>query len=262
MRRQTTLIAATAFAAALVGGAPPPPAFPSPPVSQWVWTQADADIHREVNTQLPVRAGVFVATIEAAGKDIRLKRALSPTVTSTKAIVVRFDDSLHKSWSQHEPSVIAHRIEHLLTTLLADVDATGAQIDEVQLDYDAPVRRLPAWAQVVDHLASTVVAGRALWLTSIPAHVRTSGYGALFTGSIDGHILQLFDTGLGCDAATGASLAKDLALHGLPYRIGLGAFERGDRTEHGCWFRHWPRAAGFEGLWIFPAGNHYRRLLP
>ncbi|MEM6792206.1 MAG: hypothetical protein AAF715_32115, partial [Myxococcota bacterium] len=67
----------------------------------------------------------------------------------------RFDDSLHPRWdARHfERDVTAH-----LEAILAEVGPAN----EVQLDYDAPVRRLSQWAStpnpwVADSLASLVV---------------------------------------------------------------------------------------------------------
>ncbi|MEM6790084.1 MAG: hypothetical protein AAF715_21370, partial [Myxococcota bacterium] len=171
----------------------------------------------------------------------------------------RFDDSLHPRWdARHfERDVTAH-----LEAILAEVGPAN----EVQLDYDAPVRRLPQWASLVRRWrAEGPLTGRDVWVTSIPAHVSDpAAYRRAFDGAVDGHIMQVFDTGLICDAARVALLSRRVEEADLVYRVGVGAFERGRHTDHGCWFRRWRdlgRGANFSGLWVFPAGHPYHHLI-
>ncbi|MEM6792198.1 MAG: hypothetical protein AAF715_32075, partial [Myxococcota bacterium] len=137
MRR--VLSCALAFATTLVGASPGPRPEsdlrgPPPSLCQWVWTHADADLVGEDTT-----AGIFVGTVIADEEAVTWRRALSPAVAlpphRTRAIVIRFDDSLHPRWdARHfERDVTAH-----LEAILAEVGPAN----EVQLDYDAPVRRL------------------------------------------------------------------------------------------------------------------------
>jgi hypothetical protein len=85
---------------------------------------------------------------------------------------------------------------------------------------------------------------------------------------VDGQIIQLFDTGDRPSATALATLGRLASRQGIPFRIGLGAFERrhrdGSTTDQTGWFdaistfRRWP---GYHGLWIFPAGNRYQPLI-
>lgn len=259
------LLAMVALATGLLAAGPPPAPRPSPRVDfvgQWVWTRDDAALYRETARERDLHAAVFVATVVSERGDLRLRRALSPRTADATAVVVRFEDSVHGVWDEGDD--VAERIGELLARLVTEVNVTGSPIDEVQLDYDAPVRRLGAWAAVVRRLSRRELAEVAVWVTSIPAHMEAPGYGELFAGAVAGHILQLFDTGLACRDAEARALARDVERHGLAYRIGLGAFERGSGTDHGCWFGRWPELAGprFEGLWVFPAGRPYLELLP
>jgi hypothetical protein len=266
MDKRLMAVTVVAFATALLAAGPPPASqSPSPPpfVGQWVWTRTDAELHAQAAKRRSIAAAVFVATVTAEGDRLRLRRALSPRVTEAGAIVVRLEDSVHGLWPEREPHEVAAELATMLAGVLAEAEATGADIEEVQLDYDAPVRRLGAWSAVVRELSGGPLKHVRVWVTSIPAHLADPHYGTRFAGAIEGHILQLFDTGLHCTATEARVLARQVEQRGLPYRIGLGAFERGAATEHGCWFRRWRQVAGprFAGLWVFPAGNPYLELL-
>lgn len=251
-----------AFAAALVAAGPPdaaPPVpeheGPPPTVGQWVWTRADTELLTEGTT-----AGVFVGTIEASDR-LRWRRALSPTVplpASDRAAVIRFDDSLHQHWD--DPG-FEDQLTHQLELIVGQLD----QVTEIQLDYDAPSRRVARWGALVGRWSEGPLARHAVWVTSIPAHLTDPvAYRSAFSGAVDGHILQVFDTGLPCTPKHVDRLAWQAAAAAIPYRVGVGAFERGDHTDHGCWFRQWRRlghGGGFEGLWVFPAGHRYHHLI-
>ena len=173
---------------------------------------------------------------------------------------MRLDDSLHAAWADRDDDEMARLLAEPLAETLAEVAAARPGAREIQLDYDAPVRRLPRWAALVKRLRRDVLAGRSVWLTSIPAHVQRRDYGELFRGAADGHILQLFDTGWRCNERHLQQLHALLQRHRLAFRIGVGAFERGTSTDHGCWLhnRHAFRDIdGFSGVWVFPAGRPY-----
>jgi hypothetical protein len=176
--------------------------------------------------------------------------------------VFRFDDGLHRAWDGHRPDALASRLGPLLRARVDDAELGGVCVQEVQLDYDAPVRRLGEWAELVTALADGSLRGRELWITSIPAHLRDPGYGARFAGHVRGHILQLFDTGLRHDATVALEISRRLARQELAFRVGFGAFERrsasGRRTDHAAWLGSLPLFAkldGFSGVWVFPAGR-------
>lgn len=251
-----------AFAAALVAAGPsasepalPQHVGPPPAVGQWVWTRTDAELLSEQTT-----AGIFVGTVEAS-RGLRWRRGLSPSlplVSSERAAVIRFDDSLHGHWD--EPNFEAD-----LTRQLEGIVGELDHVEEVQLDYDAPSRRIPRWGALVRRWSKGPLAGHAVWVTSIPAHLTDPwAYRRAFEGAVHGHILQVFDTGLSCTPEHVERLSRQAATAALPYRVGVGAFERGEHTDHGCWFRQWRHLGhdpAFDGLWVFPAGHAYRHLI-
>jgi uncharacterized protein DUF3142 len=256
---------------ALLAGSPaaPPPALAAPDaiVGQWVWTRADADVFRAaVAERTDLRPVVHVATVtgDARGRVVR-RRALSPAVLADGrpvGIVIRFEDSFHRVWDR-DPADVAEEVAHAIDATLVDVRATGVELREIELDYDAPVRRLAAWAEVLRVVARRMPA--PLWVTSIPSHLGDPAYGERLRGVVAGHILQLFDTGTACTAEARQELATQLAAHALPYRLGLAAFERrGAPGRHACWngaARDLGRAPGAAGQMIFPAGHPITGLL-
>jgi hypothetical protein len=176
---------------------------------------------------------------------------------------VRFEDCFSGCLSDDDLKTL----DGAFTQLLLEVRATGASFAELQLDYDAPISKLPRYAQVLGHLKARSLRGLELWITSIPAHVQTRGYGDLLRQHVAGHILQLFDTGLACDATDAAKLKTALLAQRMRYRLGYGSFERAGvpaSKSHACWqeltasWRHEPAAAGW---WLFPAGIGYERSL-
>ena len=235
----------------------------------WVWTRADAALLAQSHVMRPgLVPGVLVASVVARPDGtLALRRGLSPAaVTGELALVVRLEDSLHARMGA--PDAVARDLEPRLGELMAEVRATGARVQEVQLDYDAPVRRLGEWAAVVRKLRRGVLSGVPLWVTSIPAHVADREYGNLFRGLVDGHILQLFDTGLLCSPAQASRIESELERARMPFRLGVATYERMRRgrvtTAHACWRRataELARTPGFAGTWLFPAGRDPRAAL-
>jgi hypothetical protein len=133
----------------------------------------------------------------------------------------------------------------------------------VQLDYDAPQRALAAWARSIRFMRSRSLAGDSVWVTSLIAHMREREYGSLFRNVVDGHVLQVFDTGEDATAVQIAEALRLTARAALPFRIGLGAFERQTRagpTNHRAWFAAVTQFAalrGYGGIWVFPAGQRW-----
>ncbi len=245
---------------------------------QWVWNTADLALWRRARATHPaLRPGVWVSTVwweggATGGVQQRLALSPRPAAGAPLAIVVRFDDRMHAAWLAAPDSVIAARLDARLDTLLRLVAATGADAHEVQLDYDCPVRRLARWAAVVRRLHAGALAGREVWVTSLVAHVAQREYGDHFRGVVSGHIVQLFDTGDEPSRAATAHLAAQLDRAALPYRVGLGAFERvlrsPDRrtrlTRHRAWFALAPalaRSPWYRGLWVFPGGQPWTTLV-
>lgn len=229
----------------------------------WIWTRADASLFAPSRvTQPGLVPGVLVASVSVGdGGKLVMRRGLSPVSAGhDAAMVVRLEDSLHARIAA--PHALARDLEPKLRQVMAEAAATGAHVREVQLDYDAPVRRLGEWATVVRELRRGALHGRAVWVTSIPAHLARPAYGDLFRGVADGHVLQLFDTGLACSPAQASRLEQELARTRMPFRLGVATYERMRAghvtTAHACWRRgaaELARAPGFAGTWLFPAGR-------
>jgi hypothetical protein len=174
---------------------------------------------------------------------------------------VRLEDGVHALWALRGEEALGRDLARELEAWRAEIEATGADVHEVQLDYDAPVARLGAWARVVDRLAHGPLSGIDVWVTSLPAHVASPDYGDRFRGAAVGHVLQLFDTGLPCTDANVDRMAVALSHQRMRYRVGLGAFEReknGRRTtDHACFRRALARlkVRGYAGAWLFAAGR-------
>lgn len=285
-----------AFVATATGCRHEPPLLPATRADgQWIWSAPDqARWQAAARTRPALRPGLWVSTLwwEAGAVHQRLARSpapFAPTRTSGAtgvplAIVVRLDDRFHAAWAAAPDSAIGAQLDDRLRELLRLVEATGARVREVQLDYDCPVRRLARWAAVVRQLHAGALTGRELWITSLVAHVAQPTYGAQFRGAVSGHIVQLFDVfgPGGADAriaptpAAADHLRTALERAHLPFRLGLGAFERvlpapvtqtsgtARLTQHRGWFALAPqlaRSASYRGLWIFPGGQPWESLV-
>lgn len=245
-----------------------PVASPSAPPSShegiWIWARTDAEVYA-ARGPLAARAipGVLVLSLELdASGELRGRRGLSPAIRGAKqvAAVIRIEDSVAPRLE--DPAALAAEIDARLGSMLAEIDTSGVALAEVQLDFDVPVRRLGAWAEVAGALARGSLARTPLWVTSIPAHLADDRYGALFSGQVAGHLYQTFDTGLACNPREIAKARAQLVRAGLPYRVGVATYERardGKRTTgHRCWAQASPqlRHAGLHaGSWVFPAGR-------
>ncbi len=254
-------------------GPSPVPGARSPVPGQWIWSDADLARWREARAAGPaVRPGLWVSTVRWDGGAFRQQLARNPRelAGAPAAAVVRFDESVHGAWAALPDSAVARALDERLRRLLPLVERAGGRAAEVQLDYDCPVRRLPRWAAVVGALTAPggALAGREVWVTSLVAHVARPEYGPLFRPAARGHIVQLFDTGDVPSAGAADRLAAALARARMPFRVGLGAFERRGRaagaravTDHRGWFAALPalaRVPGYEGVWIFPGGQAWR----
>jgi hypothetical protein len=74
-------------------------------------------------------------------------------------------------------------------------------------------------------------------------------------------VLQLFDTGERAEPDAGETLRQLTDRAGLPFSLGLGAFERaldaGRRTDHAAFWALAPelaKSALYRGSWVFAAG--------
>jgi hypothetical protein len=241
-------------------------------IGQWIWSARDSallvDASRTIDSVVPT---VWIGSVGASRNgSSRVRLALSPRVAgaSRVAAVIRFDDDFTRLWENQSDSVIAATAGSAVKAILSVALSSGVTISEVQLDYDCPERLLPRWAAVVRSLSRDALAGRAVWLTSLVAHVRHREYGDLFRDNIAGHIVQVFDTGDRMSVPYARQLERLLTRHRLPFRLGVGAFERqlanGATTHHREWFGAARVMAGsewFRGVWVFPGGSSWASLL-
>jgi hypothetical protein len=243
----------------------------TPVLGQWIWTRADVARFAESGAARPgIEAGVFIGAIHCDAETGRLvaRAGLSPAVVGGGPVtsVIRFEDGLDRCRVVNDES---ERFNRSLDSAVRMLRIRGAStpVHAVQLDYDAPQRALSAWATSVRYLHTHSLATDSLWVTSLIAHVREPAYGALFRGVVQGHVLQVFDTGEPATPALVAEAIQLVARARLPFRLGLGAFERRARdgpTDHRSWFRAVPAFSvvrGYRGLWIFPAGYSWVSLL-
>jgi|HubBroStandDraft_1064217.scaffolds.fasta_scaffold104522_2 hypothetical protein len=246
-----------------------PPALASDEAAGlFVWTRRDAGVLASARAiDAGLRSAVHVATVTLQGGAIGWRRALTPAIDDggrREAIVIRIDDSMHAIWTQ-APDDVAGRLSPAIDAILAQSVSTGAVFDEVDLDYDAPDRMAAAWVRAAAVLARGSLRDRRVWITSIPTHLDAPGFAASLAEARLGHILQLFDTGLPCTYASYAHVADRLSAMRTPFRIGVGAFERaGHEGVHACWARMargLRSTAGYDGTWIFPAGQRVEALL-
>lgn len=152
--------------------------------------------------------------------------------------------------------------------MLSAADRSGVAVSEVQIDHDCPERFLTRWSVVVSKLATGVLTGRTVWLTSLVAHIRHRDYGDMFRGRVAGHILQVFDTGEHMSLPRVRQLERLASRQRMAFRLGVGAFERrlanGETTSHQAWFEapHVMRGSRwYRGVWVFPGGAPWAHLL-
>lgn len=236
-------------------------------VGQWVWTRADAERFVESAAALPgLEAAVFIGSVEcdATTRQLEARAGLAASVVSAPhpTAVIRLEDGLDQCRGVSDASAAFNAS---LDSVVAVLRQRGGRVayDAVQLDYDAPERALPAWAASVTHLRRGSLRGDSVWVTSLITHVRRPEYGALFRDVVSGHVLQVFDTGEAATEALVSQAVRSTQRARVPFRLGLGAFERDTRrgrTEHRAWFgavRRFAGVEGYRGIWVFPAGQRW-----
>ncbi len=241
-------------------------------LGQWVWSKRDAELFTSSQaTFKDLIPAIWVSTLFFEKGHVRQKLALSPSLVPgvPAAIVVRFDESFHRAWDGNSTAQLAGEIDAKLAELLSLVNTNGAEAKEVQLDYDCPVRRLALWAEVLQKLKAASLQDRNVWITSLVSQLRDPDYGKLFRNATAGHILQVFDTGETPSQQLPESIDALLSQAALPFRLGMGAFERKlpaqKLTEHRLWFATlsvFTQNPYFRGLWVFPGGRPWTGLLP
>jgi hypothetical protein len=261
-----------AAAACSEHAAAPQHARPASRLGQWIWTRADLTPFVAAHaTHRALEAAVFIGTVQCDARThtVSARAALSVAVVNDAPVsaVIRFEDGFDRCRDANGSS---RRFNASLDSAVGVLRARVGKsvIREVQLDHDVPTRALAVWAQSVAILRASSLRGDAVWVTSLVAHLRAPEYGALFHAVIDGHVLQVFDTG---EEATPEHVAEALQLvarAGVPFRVGVGAFERQTRdgpTDHRAWILALTRFAtvdGYRGAWVFPAGKAWVSLLP
>ena len=239
---------------------------------QWIWSASDSALFEDASRSIPdLVPTVWIGTIRASGDGtVQSGLALSPRIAGrpTVAVVVRFDDSFSDAWGSQTDSAIANALGIALRKMLTAAQSSGVSLSEVQLDYDCPERLLTRWSAVVSKLAGDALVGRTVWLTSLVVHVRHRDYGDLFRGSVAGHILQVFDTRDRMSLMYARQLERLVSRQRMPFRLGVGAFERrlanGETTSHQAWFEapHVMRGSRwYRGVWVFPGGTPWAPLL-
>ena len=235
-------------------------------IGQWIWSETDSSIYAASARAIPALVPtVWIGSIHGTrdGK-VAGQLALSPRIAGVPrvGVVIRFEDDFGSVWASRTDSAIATDVSASLRSMLGAASASGVEVAEVQLDYDAPERLLPRWSVLVASLSRDVLRGRSVWVTSLVVHVRQRQYGDLFRASVTGHILQVFDTGDRMSASYADQLERLASRHRMPFRLGVAAFERelanGSRTDHVAWFsatRVMSRGPWYRGLWVFPGGR-------
>ena len=265
---------ANAFAAVALASwlACKPPAPHATETGQWIWSESDSSRFAEASRSMPgLLATVWVGTIRASSDGaIASQLALSPRIAGRPSVgvVVRFDDSFTRVWAARTDTAIARDVGSALEAMLAASENTGVTITEVQLDYDCPERLLRRWSVVVSNLARDALGGRAVWITSLVAHIRHHDYGDLFRPHVAGHVLQVFDTGDRMSVPYVRRIERLASRHRMPFRLGVAAFERrlrnGRTTDHQAWFDAAHVMSGsrwYAGVWVFPGGTSWSHLL-
>jgi hypothetical protein len=220
-------------------------------VGQWVWSRRDIPVLDRVRQTRPETAtAVLIAELAWDGQ-VRVRLRLSPQVVPMPdQLVVRLDDSFH-----HAPADVGAALDRALARLLS---MTGPALvhTPVEIDYDAPVSRLSLYADWLRELRADALRGRAVWITTLIAHLRDPDFEARFAGLVDGHVVQVFDTGEPWTPDRSRSLLERLAGIPIPFALGLGAFDR-EGTDHAAWLRVLPELRTlptYRGVWVFAAG--------
>jgi hypothetical protein len=234
------------------------------PVGQWVWSRKDLAPLEAVRTLGPVAAAVQLAEVRFHGGVIDAQLRLPPDVVKgTTAFVIRFDDSLHAAWAAD----LTPTLDAALARVLGLAVRTGAEPRVVQLDYDCPTRRLGDWARVVARLQEpgAALAGREVWVTTVPSTFLAPEFPVLFQGHVAGHVAQVFDTGTPWTHERETAWVRALDAAKVPFAIGLGGFERAGQpgAPNASWVRALPAleaSAFFRGAWVFCGGQDWSGL--
>ena len=235
------------------------PADASSPVGQWLWSRDDLPVLDRVRRVRPdVAAAVNIAEMRWDGQ-VRVTLRLPPELAGPPALlVVRLDDSFHRAPAEGTGAQVGQTLGRMLAAVGPRLGTTP-----VELDCDAPVARLADYAAWLDDCRAGALRGRAVWITTLPAHLNAPRFAGLFASRVDGQVPQVFDTGEPRSPERADRLVAGLERAGLPFALGLGGFDR-PGTDHAAWLAVVPRLAAlptFRGTWFFPAGFDWTPLL-
>lgn len=228
------------------------------PVGQWVWSLRDVAPLEEARRRIPdAVSAVQIGTLRWNGvtRAFVLQLGLSPAAVAGNAtVVVRLDDALHRAWRTQAPSQIAAELNTSLARLRALMRPLATTFTW-QLDYDVPVARLRPWSEVLKTLRAPdgALAGQALWVTSLISHVQAPAYEALISPVVDGHVLQIFETGAPLSSAQLKVTTRSLATTRVPFAVGVAR----DDVVQQEWLAALSRNPRYAGMWVFPVGKSW-----
>ena len=242
------------------------------PLGQWIWTRHDWAPFEKARVGRPdLVAAMHIATLswDAAKQDFKVDLALSPTwhQASGKNVVVRIDDKLHFGWRSSETAVIARALDRKIRRLKSFMTSSGTDV-AWQLDYDAPVAALEKWAEALAflHGPSGALYKHNLWITTLVSHILDHSFEPSMRGIIQGHILQIFDTGDDLSKAQLQAVETRLSVSRIPFAMGIAAFRRvnnhaneptNDFDTQMEWVTKLSHQTNFRGTWVFPAGQNW-----
>ncbi len=149
-------------------------------------------------------------------------RPIDPSAGTDAEAVIRLDDSFSSWWGALPADSLADSVARRIARLLPLIDPSpesGQARRTIQLDYDAPVSRLDDYARLIARLRNPidgVLRDRPFWVTSLVAHLGDPRYGDRLRPWVDGHIVQLFDTGDRYDARAERMVLSRLERAGTP----------------------------------------------
>lgn len=241
-------------------------------LGQWVWTRSDWVPYKTAKATRPdLIATVHIATLswDGAKQNFKIGLALSPISEGAlgKNVVVRIDDTLHHAWRSVETAAVAKALDDTLARLNSFMVISGPQV-AWQLDYDFPVSALSKWAETIQFLQRD---GGALnkhnvWITTLVSHVLERNFDRAMNGIIQGHILQIFDTGISLSNRQLSSVEARLTQSHIPFALGIAAFRRvsGSATSPQNefdtqmeWVKRLSRHKSYRATWVFPAGQSW-----
>ncbi|HEY9249795.1 MAG TPA: DUF3142 domain-containing protein [Rariglobus sp.] len=134
------------------------------------------------------------------------------------------------SFAADAPSTRA--LLQLTATLLADARASGLNVTELQLDFDAPERRLAGYRHWLETLRPAVAPAR-LTFTALPSWLKHRGDFAALAATADDYVLQVHsltrpaspeDPVMLCDPVAARRAVDSAATFNRPFRVALPTY--------------------------------------